>query len=316
MNMKRLICLAGLCIFCVIESVYAEQLTIPTSVPQGGYFCLFITGASHLLEYRVEFQQKRYPLYPLFSASERNEIRYAAIPVGAVTRPGIVDVLVTGFLKKDRGEDVEIVVIPREITITRVLFPEAGPVTVAPLTRDESKRNEREEKALLAIYGNESPIQYFWEHVGEKVFSREIPLVFPIVSQEPVRVSSSFGTVRPVRVGSSSSVTITRHLGIDYAVLAGTVVHAVSRGIVRFAGELLLSGNTIIIDHGQGLMSVYFHLSSISVRVGDMVGPDSGAIGYSGNTGLRSRGAHLHLGMILHGVWVDPEAFLLKGDRR
>ena len=94
------------------------------------------------------------------------------------------------------------------------------------------------------------------------------------------------------------------HLGYDLASVAGAPVHASNRGRIVHAGWLDIFGNCVIIDHGMGLQSLYGHMSSISVKVGDMV--EQGAVlGRTGSTGLAG-GDHLHFTMLLGGNAVTP----------
>jgi murein DD-endopeptidase MepM/ murein hydrolase activator NlpD len=94
------------------------------------------------------------------------------------------------------------------------------------------------------------------------------------------------------------------HLGFDLAVTKHYPVEAANHGIVLFAGYLGIYGNAIILDHGYGLLSLYAHLSSIEVKIGDAV-TMSQTIGKSGTTGLAG-GDHLHFSLILHGQQVNP----------
>jgi len=94
------------------------------------------------------------------------------------------------------------------------------------------------------------------------------------------------------------------HLGYDLASNAHAPVEAANSGIIRFAGDLSIYGNTVVIDHGMGLMSLYGHLSSISVSEGQPVSRGD-IIGKTGATGLAG-GDHLHFGMLLHGYEVSP----------
>ena len=94
------------------------------------------------------------------------------------------------------------------------------------------------------------------------------------------------------------------HLGYDLSVTRRYPVEAANSGAVAFAGDLGIYGNTVILDHGLGLFTLYGHLSSIDVRVGDPV-KQRQIIGKTGETGLAS-GDHLHFGVYLHGVAVLP----------
>jgi murein DD-endopeptidase MepM/ murein hydrolase activator NlpD len=94
------------------------------------------------------------------------------------------------------------------------------------------------------------------------------------------------------------------HLGFDLASYANTPIVAANRGRVLFAGELGIYGNTVILDHGMGLQSLYAHLSGIDVAAGAMVEKGQ-TLGRSGMTGLAG-GDHLHFTMLLHGQMVTP----------
>jgi murein DD-endopeptidase MepM/ murein hydrolase activator NlpD len=94
------------------------------------------------------------------------------------------------------------------------------------------------------------------------------------------------------------------HQGVDFAADAGSPVRAANTGIVALAQALPLGGNTVIIDHGQGVLTEYLHLSTMMVRPGAYV--DRGAlIAYIGATGLVT-GPSLHWGLYVNGNWVNP----------
>lgn len=94
------------------------------------------------------------------------------------------------------------------------------------------------------------------------------------------------------------------HLGFDLAVTQHYPVEAANDGMVLFAGYLGIYGNTVIVDHGYGLLSLYAHLSSIEINPGEAV-TSGQIIGKSGTTGLAA-GDHLHFSMVLHGEQVNP----------
>ena len=94
------------------------------------------------------------------------------------------------------------------------------------------------------------------------------------------------------------------HLGIDLASLANSPVQASNHGRVIFVDRLGIYGNTVVLDHGQGLASVYGHLSKAEVILDQRV-EKSAVIGHTGQTGLAG-GDHLHFAMMLNGVFVDP----------
>lgn len=100
------------------------------------------------------------------------------------------------------------------------------------------------------------------------------------------------------------------HAGLDVAVASGAPVKAPAAGIVANTGDYFFNGNTVFIDHGQGLITAYMHLSRIDVRAGQAV-KRGDLLGAAGATG-RVTGAHLHWAVILNNTAVDPQLFLAR----
>ncbi|MDA9793291.1 M23 family metallopeptidase [Bacteriovoracaceae bacterium] len=95
----------------------------------------------------------------------------------------------------------------------------------------------------------------------------------------------------------------TQHLGTDFRASIGVPIPVSNTGKVIFAGNLFYTGNTVIVDHGLGIYSVYGHLSKFRVNQGDFI-QRSTVIGFAGSTG-RSSGPHLHWGVKVHGQYID-----------
>jgi murein DD-endopeptidase MepM/ murein hydrolase activator NlpD len=94
------------------------------------------------------------------------------------------------------------------------------------------------------------------------------------------------------------------HLGLDLASTAGAPVPAANAGTVAFSGDLGIYGQAVILDHGQGIFSLYGHLSSLGVRQGEQVAR-AAAVGASGQTGMAG-GDHLHFSVLAAGTFVSP----------
>lgn len=143
-----------------------------------------------------------------------------------------------------------------------------------------------EEARMKAVWSQLSPYP-LWEGLFKKPLREE-------------RITSPFGTRRSYNGGPVSGF----HTGIDLGGEEGTPVYAPARGRIALAETLTVRGNVVVIDHGFGVFSGFFHLSQLPVQYGQMVEAGD-LIGHVGNTGLSS-GAHLHWEMRVFGIAVDP----------
>jgi murein DD-endopeptidase MepM/ murein hydrolase activator NlpD len=117
------------------------------------------------------------------------------------------------------------------------------------------------------------------------------------------KVEANFADLRTYTY-SGEPVDTAYHLGYDLSVTKNTPVEAANSGTVAYSGDLGIYGNTVILDHGLGLFTLYGHLSAIEVKAGDAVARRQ-IIGKTGETGLAA-GDHLHFGIYLDGVAVLP----------
>jgi murein DD-endopeptidase MepM/ murein hydrolase activator NlpD len=142
-----------------------------------------------------------------------------------------------------------------------------------------------EEQRVRQVVSAVTPRRYFGGLMG-------LPCAAP--------VTSPFGSRRSYNGGALQAI----HAGTDFAALPGAAVYAPAAGVVALAEPLTVRGNAVIIDHGWGIFTGYWHLESLNVRAGALVqtGDVIGTVGSSG----RSTGPHLHWELFVQGVQVDP----------
>lgn len=169
-----------------------------------------------------------------------------------------------------------------------------GSYTVERLTVDQ-RFMELSEKDLARYNREARRLRGFWATATpERLWAGGFRI--PVKAR---RVSGNFGR-RRVLNGESRSP----HSGEDFPADSGTPVRATQRGRVVMAQDLFFSGNTVVLDHGLGLYTLYAHLNSMSVKEGDMLDGNQ-LLGRVGSTG-RVTGPHLHWGVRLNGARVNP----------
>lgn len=150
------------------------------------------------------------------------------------------------------------------------------------------RRIEREQRLLAALWSESAPRRY-WRGEFEKPADG--------ASGSPFGLRRFFN-------GEPRSP----HAGIDFRAPEGAAVHAANRGRVVLADDLFFTGNTVVIDHGVGLFTLYVHLSKLETGRGAMVdkGQEIGKVGATG----RATGPHLHFAARVGEARIDPEALL------
>ncbi len=170
----------------------------------------------------------------------------------------------------------------------RVLVPLKVPAPYTAPNPEDQRQIEQDKETKAEIF---------------KTVSAEREWKGPFTPPVNAEISDVFGVER-VFNGSVQST----HQGLDFRVPSGTSVAAANRGRVILARPLFFEGNCVVIDHGQGLLTLYLHLSSFLVKEGDDVNKGQ-PIGLSGGTG-RATGPHLHLAVRWQGVYLNPQVLL------
>lgn len=221
-----------------------------------------------------------------FFFDPKSKLWYGLAGVSLETAPGSY-----GLQLKGATASAKELAFERGIAVRRARYPTIA-VTVAKQFTEPSPEQLQEinqDKALKQdLFRSVSPAR---EWSGK--------FRAPVVA----RVSDLFGTRR-----TFNGETRSTHEGLDYAVPAGTPVAALNSGTVLLARALFFEGNCVVLDHGQGLLTLYLHLSEFKVKEGDQV-TQGQVIGLSGGTG-RATGPHLHIAVRWQGVYVDPAALL------
>lgn len=183
---------------------------------------------------------------------------------------------------------------PESLAVTVADYP----YRVQELQLPDDRMVHLSEADLARVLREQEELRPLWEREGERRFT--LPLAAPL---ESLPAAGRFGARRIINGEPRNP-----HSGADYAAPAGAPVRSVAPGIVAFTGEHFFAGRSVFVDHGDGLISMYLHLSRIDVAVGQEVdaGQRVGAVGSSG----RATGPHLHLGIRWHGARVDPRALL------
>lgn len=253
--------------------------------------------------------------------------KQAAIPGGVVIVPVSTEMtskpVVTYNKKrvavvKDKGEWKALVGVPLGVKV--------GPQRIT------IKQEGKVSKALFEIGGKEYPTQHITIKNKRKVNPNKLDMerinaesaeikaalrfwtetdTLPLQFSWPIegRVSGLFGR-RRVFNGQPRRP----HSGMDIAAPTGTEIHAPAEGIVRETGDYFFNGNTVFIDHGQGLVTMFCHMDRIDVQPGQVIkrGEVIGTVGMTG----RVTGPHLHLGVSLNDARVEPRLFFPERKKK
>ncbi len=202
----------------------------------------------------------------------------ALVPVDINTKPGKHNIKIK---LADKAESLAINVKSHEFETIKLTLPK-GKVTLNP----ENQKRALQEAALL---------KEIWQQGSPKAWNGRF--------QRPLdtEISTVFGVKRIMNEKKTSV-----HRGTDFRGKTGTPVRALNSGTVVLSDDLFFGGNTLVIDHGMGLYSVYMHLSKFNVSEGEKVTAEQ-VVGLVGSSG-RVTGPHLHLSVKLNGVSLNPES--------
>lgn len=222
-----------------------------------------------------------------FSFDAKTRVWYGFAGVSLETKPGSYLLHLTGTTKPGKEISFE-----RRVAIHPARYPSIAvnvPTKFTAPSPEQLQKIKQDKQTKTEVFQHMEP---------EREWSGSFRA--PVTA----RVSDLFGT-RRVFNGETRSV----HEGLDYAVPQGTPVKALNSGTVILARPLFFEGNCVVLDHGQGLLSLYLHFSEFKVKEGEQVTKGQ-VLGLSGGTG-RATGPHLHVAVRWQGIYVNP-ATLLK----
>lgn len=222
---------------------------------------------------QVEFAGRTVELY-----QDHDNNYYALVPVAIDTAPQDYPVTI---ISADENELVHITVKPYKFQTKKITLPKEKVI----LSPQDQERAAREAELLAGLWPKNTP------RIWRGRFTRPADTA----------ISEVFG-VKRIMNGEKTSI----HQGLDFRGSTGTPVAAINSGTVVLMENLFFGGNTLVLDHGTGLYSVYMHLSKFNSSTGETVSKGQ-VVGLIGSTG-RATGPHLHFGVKLLGVSVNPEA--------
>ncbi len=206
---------------------------------------------------------------------------YALLPIDYYTNIGKNKIIIS-YLKNNKREFIEKKIFVEDGNYkSEIIKVQKSKVT---LNQKNKIRAQSEYKEAMNIYKN-STSKIFWTK----------DFIYPIDS----KITSNFGNKRVYNNTIKSF-----HSGTDFKAAIGTKIKAINDGIVVLAKDRFYAGNSIVINHGQGVYSCYFHLSKMNYKEGDFVKKGE-IIALSGDTG-RVTGPHLHFSIRIHSKLVDP----------
>ena len=208
-----------------------------------------------------------------------NGKRFGLLPISVKDMPGIFPLILS---TSDESESQTL-----RVVIRKTIFPSQN-VTLAP--EIEALHSTPEEMALLASFRDTISETRSWQD----------PLAAPVSGC----MTSPFGVKRL----HNGKFTGEYHGGVDQRTPEGEAIRAVAAGTVTFAKQFNVLGNAVGINHGQGLESMYLHMSRLAVASGATV-ERGDTLGYAGSTG-RSTGPHLHWVLYVNGINVNPSQWI------
>jgi murein DD-endopeptidase MepM/ murein hydrolase activator NlpD len=220
-----------------------------------------------------------------FSYNATSKAWFALAGVSLETTPGKYPLVLNGT-----GRSGPALTVTRQVPVARAKYPR---IKVA-LTVEKKFTEPSKEQIEQIEEGQKIKRDYLSRVTPEREWSGKF------APPANAAISDVFGSQRIFNNGQAQSP----HQGLDFRLSTGTPVTAMNDGTVLLARPLFYEGNFVVLDHGQGLLTLYLHLSEFKVKEGDAVKRGQ-EIGLSGGTG-RATGPHLHVAVRWQGTYLDP----------
>jgi murein DD-endopeptidase MepM/ murein hydrolase activator NlpD len=227
-----------------------------------------------------------------FSFDAKSKTWFALAGVSLETAPGTYTLELTGETKAGKAPSKKIS-FTRKFAVARGEYPKIE----VKLSVEGKFTEPNPEQQKQIEEGQQIKKDYLNRVTPEREWSGQF------ATPADAAISDVFGSQR-VFNGKTSSP----HLGLDFRVPSGTPVEAMNDGTVLLARPMYFEGNFVVLDHGQGLLTLYLHLSEFKVKEGDQVKRGQ-IVGLSGGTG-RATGPHLHVAVRWQGTYLDPASLL------
>ncbi len=260
----------------------------PTHLINGGPVLFQVKAPAHLQSLTATWLGHEVS----FSFDAKSQTWIALAGVSFETAPGTYSLELTGESKSSKAPEAKIN-FSRKFTVARGKYPK-----IQAKLGVEGKFTEPTPEQQKQI---EEGQQIKKDYLNRVTPDREWSGTF--TEPADAAISDVFGAQR-IFNGKTTST----HWGLDFRVPSGTPVEAMNDGTVLLARPMYFEGNFVVLDHGQGLLTIYMHLSEFKVKEGDPVKRGQ-VIALSGGTG-RATGPHLHVGVRWQGTYLDPAALI------
>ncbi|WP_457745519.1 peptidoglycan metallopeptidase Pgp3 [Sulfurimonas sp.] len=271
-----------LLLFCMFLSFNLQAALIGIvndTIANGKTSLLEFSSQKGVKYFDVQLDNKK---YKIFQNPQKSEQLYALIPISYYDKPAIKELIISYTENgKNKHESIFLKVVAGAYAKENISVESSK---VNPKSPEVKKRISKEYVKAMKIYHRVTPKSYIHK-----------PFIMPMES----KITSDFGKAR-VYNGSLNGY----HSGTDFRAKVGTPIQAANDGVVALVAKRFYSGGTVLLNHGEGIYTCYFHMSQFNVKEGEHV-KRGDLLGLSGKSG-RVTGPHLHFSARIDGIQVDP----------